>query len=61
MIARIPGRPRRDTEADVVALEADLEKTPQHAQALPVRFHERTGKSVSLATVKRWLQERHWV
>ncbi|MGZ5009027.1 MAG: hypothetical protein ACXV8W_14070 [Methylobacter sp.] len=45
----------------MVALEADLEKTPQHAQALPVRFHERTGKSVSLATVKRWLQERHWV
>jgi len=56
-----PGRPRRGTEADVVALEADLEKAPQHAQVLPVRFHERTGKPVSLATVKRWLKERHWV
>jgi transposase len=56
-----PGRPRRGTEADVAALEADLEKAPQHAHALPVRFHERTGKSVSLATVKRWLKERHWV
>ena len=56
-----PGRPRRSTEADVVALEADLETAPQRIQALPARFHERTGKRVSLATVKRWLKERHWV
>jgi len=56
-----PGRPRRGTEADVAALEADLEKAPQHAQVLPVRFRERTGKSVSSATVRRWLKERHWV
>jgi len=45
----------------VEALEADLERAPQHIQALPVRFHERTGKSISLATVKRWLKKRHWV
>lgn len=45
----------------MVTLEADLENAPQHIQALPVRFQERTGKSVSLATVKRWLKERHWV
>lgn len=56
-----PGRPRQGTEADVVALEADLEKAPQRVQALPARFRERTGKRVSLATVKRWLKERHWV
>jgi len=56
-----PGRPRRGIEADVEALEADLERAPQHIQALPVRFHERTGKSISLATVKHWLKERHWV
>jgi len=56
-----PGRPRRGTEADVAALEADLEKAPHHAQVLPVRFRERTGKSVSFATVKRWLKERHWI
>ncbi|HEY8035399.1 MAG TPA: hypothetical protein VIF37_07415 [Methylobacter sp.] len=43
------------TEANVAALEADLE------QALPDRFHERTGKLISFATVKRWLKERHWV
>jgi len=54
-----PGRPRRGIEADVEALEADLERAPQHIQALPVRFHERTGKSISLATVKRWLKKRH--
>jgi len=56
-----PGRPRRGTEADVAALEADLEQSPQRAQALPDRFHERTGQLISFTTVKRWLKERHWV
>ena len=56
-----PGRPRRITEETLVALEKDLEQAPHRARLLPSRFHERTGLTVSFATIKRRLKERHWV
>ena len=56
-----PGRPRRITEEELVALEKDLEQAPHRARLLPSRFHERTGLTVTFPTIKRWLKERHWV
>jgi len=56
-----PGRPRRMTEEELVALEQDLEQAPHRARLLPSRFHERTGLTVSFPTIKRWLKQRNWV
>lgn len=55
------GRPRRVSEAEMVALEKDLEQAPNRARLLPIRFYEQTGRSVTFPTIKRWLKERHWV
>lgn len=56
-----PGRPRRVTEEELIALEQDLEQAPHRARLLPSRFHEHTGLTVSFPTIKRWLKARHWV
>jgi transposase len=56
-----PGRPRRISEAELAALEKDLEQAPHRARLLPARFHERTGQSITFSTIKRCLKERHWV
>jgi transposase len=56
-----PGRPRRVTEEELVALENELEQAPHHARLLASRLHERTGLTVTFSTIKRWLKARHWV
>ena len=56
-----PGRPRRCTESDLIALETELEKAPHQSRRLPAWFQERTGKPVALSTVCGWLKKRHWV
>lgn len=56
-----PGCPRKGTEADREQWYQTVPEAPHQLRALSAKFLERTGLSVSLPTLRRWLREKGWV